>query len=226
MKLHTILFGFVFVAGAHAASHGPVRNIAHGHVHKARSPKFASAPGTATLSDRGVNPADCDKGALMNKLLLIVPTSLVSVMLAEPTPFHNDNPPEFWTKFDDHEKNCMAALWPVDADQVSAQDTTKEPCTDTTITSTITQTLTVTLPPSPPSPTVTPSTAAGDSSTSTKAPYGNGTATQSPTLSSTGAANSTSPPLPEFTGGQGMVGVSFISTVCAVLVTIAFCIFA
>jgi hypothetical protein len=244
MKLNTILSAFVFVAGVHASSQGTPHNIARGQVHKARSPKFVSEPDTAVLSGRAVSPADCDKGALINKLLLTVPTSLVSSMLAEPTPFHNDNPPEFWVKLDDHEKECMAALWPADAKQVStqatevvsAQGSTTEPCTDTTITSTITQTLTVTLPATPSSATTTVPIVSQTSSVwptskipsevSKTAPYGNGTVAHSPAPSAAGAPNSTSPSLPEFTGGQGMLTVSFLSTAMAAVVAIAFCLFA
>ena len=247
MKLSVIL-STLLGAGAIAASH----NIAHGHVHKARDVKPAAAPDSAFLNDRAVTAADCDKGALINKLLATVPTSLVSAMLAEPIPFHNDSPPEFWTKLDDHEKECMVALWPVNAEQVqaqatevgSAQSSTTEPCTDTTITSTITQTLTVTLPPTAPVtplPTITPSQTLDatndtgiylpviESTAAVTAPYGNGTATQTLAPSGTGisnATNATNPSLPEFTSGQGMLRTGFVSTTMAALAAVAICFFA
>jgi hypothetical protein len=157
MQLIAIATTVLLGATTQAASH----NIARGHVHNARSPLFDAK---SALADRAVDPKSCDQGALINKLLTIVPTSLVSAMIAQPTPFKNDSPPDFWSKLDDHEKECLAGLWPKAGVQVAATST---PCTDTTITSTLTSTsmITMTDAPSPSSvPAVTSTAPAAASS--------------------------------------------------------------
>jgi hypothetical protein len=106
MKVNTISSALLFAAVAHANSHGAA--------HKARSNAHVADSILTALFNRDVDPSACNKGAMIDKLLKIVPTSLVSAMVAQPTPFTNDNPPEFWSKLSDDEKNCLAELWPVD----------------------------------------------------------------------------------------------------------------
>jgi hypothetical protein len=281
MKLVSIATTLLLGATADAASHNVARNNAHahiarGHVHNARSPLFEFKD---VLADRAIAPTACDKGALMNKLLTIVPTSLVSAMDAQATPFKNDSPPEFWSKLDDHEKECMAALWPKAGAQSTgapAPASSSEPCTDTTVTSTLTQTSIITMSDAPSSskdvsvPVVTSTAPAASSSASWKsntsapsstsctestttvtstitqtffststapvgassssgyatAPYTNGTTSTQATSSGTGVPSSTSPGLPNFTGGQDMLSASFVSSAMAAGVAVAFVVFA
>ncbi|KAF2679328.1 hypothetical protein K458DRAFT_408188 [Lentithecium fluviatile CBS 122367] len=159
MKVHTLSSALLLVSVANAHTHGTV----HRNAHKARS--HGEYVVDSSIDKRDATPADCGKRALLAKVMSIVPTSVVSAMLAQPTPFTNGNTPEFWSKFDDGEKKCLIALYPAIKEEAAAAaaETTKaaepspttaaavpeEPCTETTLTSTITQTLTVTLPPTP-----------------------------------------------------------------------------
>lgn len=218
-----MLFNVVlFAAAASATAHGVVHNARHFSM---GNPMTSAAPAAP-------DAPKCDKMAILNKVMSVVPKELVKTLLAKPKPFEDGNVPEFWTKFTDAEKQCLVILYPLQLPNSTAAPapTGADECVDSTvtITSTVQKTVTITEEPSAHMPTAPASadipaisatlTLNAAPSGSMSKPWSNGTASMAPTKPIIPTANVTSQNLlPEFTSGQSKLGANFMASAVAAL---------